>query len=66
MIEYTNDDMAHVIDQYVHSERDRNLLKLRYIDGVHIEPLSEKVGLTPRQVANILRKYEAVLFKHLA
>ena len=66
MIEYTNSNMADVIDQYIHSERDRKILKLRYIDGVHIEELSEMVNLTSRQVSNILRKHEAVLFKHLA
>ena len=66
MKEYTNDDMVHVIEQHVHSERDRAILKRRYIDGIYLDPLSEEFDLTPRQVRNILRKYEAVLFKHLA
>lgn len=66
MKEYTNDDMAHVIDQHVHSQRDRAILKRRYIDGIHLEPLSEEFDLTPRQVRNIITKHEAVLFKHLA
>lgn len=65
-IEYTNDDMEYIISQCIHSERDREILRLRYIDGIHIEPLAEKVGLTPRQVGNILRKHEAVIFKHFA
>lgn len=63
--EYSNSEIAHVIDEYIHSERDRKILKRRYIDGIHLEPLSEEFDLTPKQVRNIILKHEAVLFKHL-
>ena len=64
-IEYTNSLIRHIIDEYIHSERDRKILKRRYIDGIHIEPLSEEFELTPKQIRNIILKHEAVLFKHL-
>jgi len=65
MMEYTNTQISKVIDDYIHSERDRALLKRRYIDGVCFEPLAEEFGLSVRQTKNIVYKYESILFKHL-
>lgn len=65
MNEYTNSQLSYIIDEYIHSERDRNILKRRYIDGIHLEPLAEEFDLTPKQIRNIISKHEAVLFKHL-
>lgn len=58
MMEYKNSDIAAIIDEYVHNERDRALLKRRYIDGVCYEPLSEEFGLSVRQTKNIIYKHE--------
>lgn len=65
VMEYKNSDIEKVIDEYIHSERDRSILKRRYIDGILIEPLSEEFDLSERQVRNIIYKYEAVIFKQL-
>ena len=40
--EYTNTGIARVIDEYIHSERDRKIAKRRLIDGVSIERLAEE------------------------
>ena len=63
MREYTNSDIARIIDEYVHSERDRAILKRRYIDGIYFEPLAEEFDLSVRQTKNIIYRYEKVLFK---
>ena len=65
MIDYSNSRMKEVIEEYVHSERDRGILKRRYIDGICFESLAEEYNLSVRQAKNIVYKYEAVLFKHL-
>lgn len=65
MSEYSNSEISKVIDEYIHNQRNRNLLKRRYIDGICIEPLSEEFGLSVRQVKNIIYKNENVIFKHL-
>ena len=65
MIEYTNSHVAEVIDEYIHSERDRNILKDRYINGLTYEKISEKHNLSVKQIRNILCKNEQVLIKHL-
>ena len=62
MIEYTNSGIANVINEYVHSERDRAIIKRRLIDGVSIEQLAEEFDRTPRamqtRVANNLSAQE--------
>jgi hypothetical protein len=65
MIEYTNSEISYLIDEYIHSERDRKILKRRYIDGQCFEPLAEEFDLSVRQVKNIVYKHETILLKEL-
>lgn len=65
MIEYSNSEIERVIDEYIHSERNRKILKRRYIDGICFEPLAEEFSLSVRQVKNIVYKEEPILFKRL-
>jgi len=65
VIEYSNSEIAKVIDEYVHSERNRAILKRRLIDGICYEPLAEEFDLSVRQIKNIIYKEEDVIFKHL-
>lgn len=60
-----NSDIANAIDEYIHSERDRKILKRRLIDGVCYEPLADEMDMSVRQIKNIVSKAEAKLFKHL-
>lgn len=64
-MEYTNSQIELVIDEYIHVQRDRNLLKRRYIDGITFEKLAEEFGLSDRQVKNIVYKHEAMIFLRL-
>lgn len=60
-----NSDIADAIDEYIHSERDRKILKRRLIDGICYEPLADEMDMSVRQIKNIVSKAEAKLFKHL-
>ena len=60
-MEYKNSDIAAIIDEYVHNQNHRAILKRRYIDGVCYEPLSEEFGLSVRQTKNIIYKYENII-----
>ena len=64
--EYTNSQIAEAIDEHVHSERDRTILKRRFIDGICYEPLAEEFNLSVTRVKRIVYKYENLLFEHLA
>ena len=63
MIEYKNSDIANLIDEYIHSDRDRAILKRRYIDGICYEKLAEEFDLSVRHVKNIVYKHEHILMK---
>ena len=65
MPEYTNSQIRNLIDEYIHSERDRGLLKRRLIDGCCFEPLAEEFGLSVRQTKNIIYREQERLFKHI-
>jgi hypothetical protein len=47
--EYTNSQISGIIDEYIHSERDRKLLKRRLIDGITYERIAEEFDLSVRQ-----------------
>ena len=56
-------DIIELIDQRVLNERDRKLLRRRYIDGITYEQLAEEFDLSRTQVCNIVYKYQKRIFK---
>lgn len=65
MIEYTNSQISNIIDEYIHSERDRAILKRRLIDGICFEPLAEEFDLSVRRVKTIVHKGQEKIFIRL-
>ena len=64
-MDYANSKMAVLIAEYVHRDRDRRLLLLRYIDGHTYERIAEEVDMSVRQVQNIDYKFRnSVLIHH--
>ena len=61
----TNQQIADAIDTWIHSERDRKILKRRLIDGICFEPLADEFNISVRQIKAIVSKAEERLFKHL-
>ena len=64
-MEYTNSQMIRAIDEYIHSERDRAILKRRLIDGICYEPLAEEFGLSVQRVKTIVYKAQDRLFRKI-
>lgn len=65
MIEYTNSQIADLIDEHVHNQRDRELMKRRFIDGVVYESLAEEFDLSVSQAKRIVYKGINSLLKYL-
>ena len=62
----TNQQIAELIDTWIHSERDREILHDRLINGYTFSQLANKnFPLTYRQIQRIVQKAEDKLFKHL-
>jgi len=62
---YTNSEISHLIDEHIHKERDRAILKRRLIDGVCYEPLAEEFDLSVSQIKRIVYKSTESLLKFL-
>ena len=65
MIDYTNSEIASAINEHIHSERDRAILKRRLIDGICFEPLSEEFQLSVRQVKSIVYRGQEKVFSKM-
>ena len=64
-MEYTNSQIRELIDEFIHSERDRKIMKRRLIDGICFEPLAEEFEMSVRQIKNIVYRESVKLFKHI-
>ena len=63
MTEYTNSEIIEAINERIHSERDRHILRRRYVDGLTYERLAEEADLSVTQIKRIIYRHEAALFK---
>lgn len=61
----TNSEIKYIIDEYIHSERDRAILKRRLVDGICYEPLAEEFDLSTLQVKRIVHKQSETLMQHI-
>jgi DNA-directed RNA polymerase specialized sigma subunit len=63
----TVSELRHNIDERVFSERDRLILKLRYIDGLTYDGIAndKRIVLEVRQIRRICKKYENRIYKGL-
>ena len=58
---YSNTQIANLIDEYIHSERDRKILKDRLINGLTYAELEDRHGLSERQIKRIVKKADWIL-----
>ena len=62
--EMSTSDISRLIDEWIHNERNRRILKRRLLDGIQYERLAEEFDLSVRQVKTIVYKNQTWLFKH--
>lgn len=60
----SNSALSELIDEWIHSERDRNIMKSRLIDGLTFEHLAEKHDMSTRHIKRVVYKCEQQIFKH--
>ena len=63
--EITTSELIALIDEYIHNERNRHLLKRRLIDGIIFEDLAEEFDLSVRQTKRIVYRESEKIFKYL-
>ena len=66
MIEYTNSEIAALIDEHIHNARYREVRTDRFIEGLTFEKIAEKRDISTRQAQNIVYKAQNDLFRRLS
>lgn len=52
-----NSQIQHLIDEYIHSKRDREIIKYTLIDGHTAEWIAEKYDMNTRTIQRIIARY---------
>lgn len=61
----SNTEIINLINEYIHSERDRKLMQRRYVDGVRFEPLSEEFDLSTVHTKRIIYQQTETICNHI-
>lgn len=63
--DYSNSEISAVIDEYIHNDKHREIMKTRLIDGWTYEHIGEAYDMSERQIKRIVYRCEDIIFKHL-
>lgn len=55
-IELTNSEIADRISENIHSERNRQIMRMKLIDGYTYEKIAEIVQMSPRYVRTLVKR----------
>lgn len=62
--DYSNQRVCEVIDDYIHSARDREIILANLVDGVSYDELAGQYSLAYESIKDIMRKGRAALDRH--
>lgn len=62
---YSNYLLSDIIDEFVHSERDRAILKRKYCDKKTINELAEEFNVSETTIKNAMYKWDDLIFSIL-
>lgn len=52
----TNSEIAERISENIHSERNRQIMRMKLIDGYTYEKIAETVQMSPRYIRSLVRQ----------
>ena len=58
-------EIEHTIDEWIKSERDRQIMKRKLIDGITFEQLAEEFDMSVRGINYKVYKDKEILLKHI-
>lgn len=64
MTEYSNSRVREIIAEWIHSERDRDIMVLRLCHEKTIEEIAEHFDMSTSQIKRIIKRLNAVIFSH--
>lgn len=60
-ITLSNSQLAELISEHVHSERNRQIMKMKLIDGYTYEKIAEIVQMSPRYLRTLVKRLSDIL-----
>ena len=63
---WSNFRFREIVEEYVHSERDRNILIRKYCDKRTISQVAEEFGLSETGIKNIIYRQGLIVFSIMA
>lgn len=64
--DFSTDRINHLIEQYIHSERDRAIVRRNLIDNIIFEDLEDEFNLSVRRLKTIVYKGMEKIFRHIS
>ena len=64
MKDLSRSEREHLIDEWIFNQRDREILKRRWLDGICHDKLAEEFGLTDRQIKRIVSRHMKTIQSH--
>ena len=64
-MEYTNSQMRALIGEHIHSQRDREIMSLRLIEGYTLEKVAETVDMSTVQIKRIVKREQNKLSRYV-
>ena len=55
-ITLSNSQLAELIGEHIHSERNRQIMRMKLIDGYTYEKIAEVVQMSPRYVRTLVKR----------
>lgn len=62
-ITLTNSEITERISEIIHSKRDREIMRLKLIDGLTLEQTAEVVEMSVPQIQRIVKHYKKLICK---
>lgn len=57
----TNSEIDALISEKIHSQRDRNVMHMKLIDGLTLEKIAEIVEMSPSQIYRIIKRCKKMI-----
>lgn len=64
--EYSNIRVCELIDEFIHSARDRSIIRDNLVEGLSYDELAGKYGLSYERIKTIMRQGKSTIFDHYA
>jgi AraC-like DNA-binding protein len=58
-------EWENLIDRWIFDEKDRIILKRKFLDNIPLEKIAEDLGMSPRQINRRFNKAKIQLFKRI-